>query len=282
MADTRIGQSLENFKSGLWAAITTVTCVIGVGGLLGLGLNAVVDAVSQTLVFQTTPVNQWWVIFALEGLALALAVIGNLIYWGTEGLLQRDVCPANSLFSPAWVITGCLLVQFPNNALFTALNIVFFAILTAFAFTADMFKGALRSSITLSGLLLSITVPAILLVESVTGGSAILAPLIQAVSTDMFVQSFRSILFGIPLVVSIALITQEIMLGTAIESNIFNALSEILEYLGYRGDTVNNVRKEELYVVTISVVAGVLLNLVFYWLVLGDPLMLVPGYTIAG
>lgn len=261
-------------RAAFVALLAAATCLVSIETLVFFTGNAVLDTIGQTVVFQTTPVSQWWIVPAMEAIAFVVAIVANLVYWSYEDLIEGFRCPTKRIASPGWVIAGVLATQFPNNPYVTALTIVSFVILFVFGYIAVRLDGGRRRAASIIGILLAIFVPLTLAVYPSI--FPVFETFVALVGQDAFVLMFTSIATGIVLVPAIALINQNLVAGLA-----FQALGPAIRELENIPNDVFDAQREDPRIVVTSVGLGFLVNVLFTWIVLGDALYLAPGLTAA-
>lgn len=252
--------------------LAAISCLLSLQALAVVGVQAAQDTISQTIIFNTTPTAQWWIIPAMEVAAIILYVVINTAYWNSTN--ETSYKCQTKVVSLGWIIAGLLMTQFGNNPLFAALNIVGFT--TLFIFVRSGEKEPTRQGKKKAfeqGILAAIMLPVALLALHLAD-VRILTPIIDVIASPIFQSMYASLAFGIFLVPSVALINKNLV-GQAASS----LVGDIVEEIGYIPDEPFETVNEQAKIVAVSAAIGFVINVGFKAIFLGETLYILPGIS---
>lgn len=279
-----ITENLKEWQSSLSkksaAYYVSATCIMAFTDLIPWIVQVSFDVFQNTILYGSIPLSRWWVIPSVELLALTAAIIVNLAYWETEEILESATCPNTVAVSANYTILGTLIAFFPRAPFFTALNIMAFGVLYLTSIGTTLAEEREDQEVAFIGLLLAVIMPVILGLQALLRPeAAFIQPLIDIVSLDAFVQMFRSIIGVAFLIPAVAFITQNLMTGTAKEAGILELVNRFAGHIGVGPDQYFDIKFINETVIWKSAFLGGLINIVFYNVVLGEPLYILPGLT---
>lgn len=277
-------KTLKNRKTGFWAVIFAATCVISVNSILPIVLNAIQDTITSTFILHAVSLSKWWVIPLLEFSGILAGIIINLAYWSYTDVIEHRGCPI-AIVSVGWIVAGILMANFPRAPLFSSLSVISFGLLMATTLLVSAVPEDWEKVTSISGFILAMGIPAVIWTGSMVGANVSSIPvfswLMNVIGSKGFFMVSRSLLVGAPFVVAQALISQDIVVGE-FSPNVKEIIDNTLEDIGFIPDDFFNVDKARLNLVVASVVTGFIINLLFYYLVFGEPLYLIPGLSFKG
>lgn len=264
----RIGKTLGSDRKDLWAIITTIACTVTLNALFGITIDTATDSVAQILL-GTIPVNLWWVIFAGKAAVISLVIVINMLYWIERDLVDIESCPSMVLVTVPWATFSFLMTQFAQNSLFASLNIVFMSTLGLFiliSLLTDIDFDTRTANVSIFTAVSTTLLLAFLHLMNIKNPLTLtLIPAFGGLLGD----AWRTLLFSIPLVLSINVLTNETIKRTVLETRLEDVYQEYDIF----------PENDSLRVIFLSTILGVLINLYFTTIYIGEPLMVIPGLT---
>ena len=267
---SRIGQAVGSNRKDLWAALATFGCTLTLNAVIGISLDSAVDTLVQIFLGTISP-DMWWVIFAGKAVVIGLVLVINYLFWIEEDLLGLGLCPSAVVVTVPWATASFLTTQFAQNAVLASVIVTFMLTLGVFLVVPMFTNLEFTSNLAYVSLFTAASLSAILGVLPVLGVpnplSAVLVPLFNGFLGD----AWRSVLFGVPLVAALNILTNETVKRTVIETSLEDVYREYDIFP--ENDSVS--------VIIYSSAVGVLVNLYFTTVFVGMPLSIVPGVTLA-
>jgi len=267
---SRIGQAIGSNRKDIWAALATFGCTLTLNAFIGISLDSTIDTLSQILLGTISP-NLWWVIFAGKATVIGLVLVINYLYWIEEDLIGLGFCPSAVLVTVPWATASFLTTQFAENALFASLTVTFMLTLGIFLVVPMLSELEFTSNLAYLSMFTAGLLSSLLGIMHLAGIPNPLTSLLIPAFNGFVGEAWRSILFGVPLVAALNILTNETVKKTVIETGLEDVYREYDIF----------PENDSIDVIVYSSIIGVLVNLYFTTVFIGEPVNAVPGLTLA-
>jgi len=174
------------------------------------------------------------------------------------------------LVTVPWATASFLMTQFANNSVAASLTVFFMSVLGLFIAVTYFTNIEFTSGVAYTSLFFAISLSIVLGVMHFNGVPNPLTNLLIPAFDGLLGKAWRTLIFGIPLVASLNILTNETIKRTVIETRLEDVYREYDIF----------PENDSLAVIMFSSFIGVVVNLYFTTVFLGDPVMAVPGLTL--